>query len=254
MSKLFQAERINLGKNFESELWKYLGNDRAKYYWSALFLESKMFLHGNPSSLELALAIREKILDLSDEPANKESLNYNPGKPDPAKILADINALMKLTITAEKLGRIDTAAAYKSRAETLVNANLDLRDFFPVLSDFDSCIYKNVPQSKNAGSARSKCKDNGKEIDEGRRDKEVVVNGKLLYVPKPVRNGQRESGSVAVHVLIDEEGNVISAEARSGPLVHYAASIRAAMKAKFSPTTFYGRPWIVTGIVVFNFE
>ena len=34
---LFNKERIRLGENFEKELWKYLGKDVRKYYWTSFF-------------------------------------------------------------------------------------------------------------------------------------------------------------------------------------------------------------------------
>lgn len=84
-----------------------------------------------------------------------------------------------------------------------------------------------------------------------------VLNGKALSLPKPAypmeARAERAGGAVTVQVTIDEEGNVISANAASGhPLLH-EASEQAARRAKFSPTLVEGNPVKVTGVIVYNF-
>lgn len=84
-----------------------------------------------------------------------------------------------------------------------------------------------------------------------------VLNGKALSLPKPsypsAARKAHAAGMVAVNVLIDENGNVIAAEAVSGhPLLH-GACVAAAKKAKFTPTRLSGRPVKVTGVIQYNF-
>lgn len=84
-----------------------------------------------------------------------------------------------------------------------------------------------------------------------------VVNGKATNLPKPAypaaARAVRASGAVNVQVLIDEQGNVLSANAVSGhPLLRQAA-VSAARQAKFSPTVLSGQPVKVTGTIVYNF-
>ena len=74
LSKVFNQERIQLGDNFETELWKYLGDDIEKYYWLNLFVESDSYLHGNKPLPELAFRIRQKGLELIDKKNDKKSL------------------------------------------------------------------------------------------------------------------------------------------------------------------------------------
>jgi TonB family protein len=54
-------------------------------------------------------------------------------------------------------------------------------------------------------------------------------------------------------VLIDENGNVISASAASGNPLLRAAAVAAARGAKFSPTKLSGQPVKVQGIITYNF-
>lgn len=84
-----------------------------------------------------------------------------------------------------------------------------------------------------------------------------VLNGKAAALPPPVypRSAMavRAEGAVAVQVLIDEEGKVISASAVSGNPLLRAAAVAAAKGARFSPTKLDGRPVKVSGIIVYNF-
>lgn len=84
-----------------------------------------------------------------------------------------------------------------------------------------------------------------------------VLNGKAMSLPKPeyppAAMAVGASGAVSVQVLIDENGDVISASAVSGHPLLRAAAESAARGAKFSPTLLNGIPVKVSGVVVYNF-
>lgn len=84
-----------------------------------------------------------------------------------------------------------------------------------------------------------------------------VLNGKAIALPRPaypaIAQAAHASGLVVVQVLIDEQGNVISANAVSGHPLLQAACVAAAREAKFSPTTLSGQPVKVTGVIQYNF-
>ncbi len=84
-----------------------------------------------------------------------------------------------------------------------------------------------------------------------------VLNGNAMYLPKPVyppaARAARVGGTVSVQVLIDEEGNVISATAISGHQLLNSAAEAAAHKAKFSPTLVDGRSVKVSGVITYTF-
>ena len=84
-----------------------------------------------------------------------------------------------------------------------------------------------------------------------------VLNGKAVNLPKPayppIARAARASGTVVVQVLIDENGNVVSAHAVSGHPLLQAAAVGAARSAKFSPTKLSGQPVKVTGVIQYNF-
>ena len=84
-----------------------------------------------------------------------------------------------------------------------------------------------------------------------------VLNGKAISLPKPaypaIAKAAHASGTVVVQVLIDENGNVVSANAVSGHPLLIQAATSAARSAKFSPTKLSGQPVKVTGVIQYNF-
>jgi protein TonB len=84
-----------------------------------------------------------------------------------------------------------------------------------------------------------------------------VINGKasrLVQPPyPPAAKAVHASGTVNVQVLIDEQGNVVSASATSGNPLLRAAAVQAARSSKFTPTQLSGQPVKVSGIIVYNF-
>ena len=84
-----------------------------------------------------------------------------------------------------------------------------------------------------------------------------VLNGKAISLPKPpyspVARAAKASGTVVVQVTVDEDGNVVSAQAVSGHPLLQPAAVAAARGAKFSPTKLSGQPVKVTGILQYNF-
>src|SRR5215216_2670419 len=84
-----------------------------------------------------------------------------------------------------------------------------------------------------------------------------VLNGKAINLPKPgyppIARAAHAAGTVVVQVLIDENGNVVSAHAMSGHPLLQGAAVGAARQAKFSPTKLSGQPVKVTGVIQYNF-
>ena len=84
-----------------------------------------------------------------------------------------------------------------------------------------------------------------------------VLNGKAISLPPPeyppAARAAGVAGIVVVRITIDEYGNVISAQAVSGPPALHQASVNAALMAKFAPTSLVGEPVQVTGVVTYNF-
>lgn len=84
-----------------------------------------------------------------------------------------------------------------------------------------------------------------------------VLNGKAVSLPVPeypeAARSAKESGEVAVKILIDETGNVVWVEASEGPASLRDAAVSAAWQARFTPTRLMGQPIKVSGRIVYNF-
>ena len=84
-----------------------------------------------------------------------------------------------------------------------------------------------------------------------------VLNGKAVHLVIPpypaIARSAHASGAVQVQVLIDENGNVISARAVSGHPLLQAAAVAAARSSKFTPTKLSGQPVKVNGVIIYNF-
>ncbi len=84
-----------------------------------------------------------------------------------------------------------------------------------------------------------------------------VVNGKARNLVTPSYPAAAKNvgakGQVKVQVLIDEDGNVVSANVVSGHPLLKSSAINAARSSKFTPTTLTGQKVKVTGFIVYNF-
>ncbi|MCO6512790.1 MAG: energy transducer TonB [Aridibacter famidurans] len=89
------------------------------------------------------------------------------------------------------------------------------------------------------------------------REKKGFKVGKKIRIPRPNYPPELRSrnivGTVRVEISIDKQGNVKHARAVSGPVEFFEVAEKAAMKAKFEPTTFNGFPIEVAGTIEFNF-
>jgi TonB family protein len=84
-----------------------------------------------------------------------------------------------------------------------------------------------------------------------------VMNGRALSLPKPAypeaARQARANGQVAVQVLVDEAGNVLSAKATSGnPLLRQSAEA-AARQTRFNPVTMNNQAVKAIGTLLYNF-
>jgi protein TonB len=84
-----------------------------------------------------------------------------------------------------------------------------------------------------------------------------VLVGKAISKPAPqypaIAKAAGVQGPVAVQVLIDEQGRVLSAKATSGHPLLQQAAVQTAYKWRFTPTMLSGQPVKVAGVVTYNF-
>ena len=86
---------------------------------------------------------------------------------------------------------------------------------------------------------------------------EGPLKGKAVSLPKPIYPAMARQiglqGTVTVQILIDEEGRVVSAQAISGHPILIPEAKRAALQARFTPTTLGNLPVKVSGVITYNF-
>lgn len=84
-----------------------------------------------------------------------------------------------------------------------------------------------------------------------------VLNGRAVRLVQPpypaIARSAHASGQVKVQIVIDENGNVISAAAVSGHPLLQGAAVAAARASKFTPTKLSGMPVKVSGVIIYNF-
>lgn len=84
-----------------------------------------------------------------------------------------------------------------------------------------------------------------------------VITSKVIDKPAPpyppIAKAAGVEGAVAVQILVDEQGRVISAKATSGNPLLQQAAVQAAYRARFTPTLLGNQPVKVSGIITYNF-
>ncbi len=104
----------------------------------------------------------------------------------------------------------------------------------------------------------SKCKSIKGIMADGNVIKGDVTAGEIINEPQPrypaIAKAARQSGTVVVAVIVDEEGKVIAAQIQSGPPLLRVAALNAAREARFAPTLLDGKPVKVSGVITYNFS
>lgn len=84
-----------------------------------------------------------------------------------------------------------------------------------------------------------------------------LISSKTIDKPAPpypaIAKAANVQGAVAVQIVIDEQGHVLSAKAMSGHPLLLSAAVQAAYRARFTPTVLGGQPVKVTGSITYNF-
>lgn len=84
-----------------------------------------------------------------------------------------------------------------------------------------------------------------------------IISSKAVEKPAPpyppIAKVAGVQGPVAVQIVVDEQGRVVSARATSGNPLLQPAAVQAAYRARFTPTLLGGQPVKVTGSITYNF-
>lgn len=88
-------------------------------------------------------------------------------------------------------------------------------------------------------------------------DRYTFLNFEVVSAVKPYHTRDAKaggaSGLVQVEVLIDQNGSVLTAKARTGNKLLHPEAERAALESKFNKPTVYGKPARALGFLVYRF-
>lgn len=91
------------------------------------------------------------------------------------------------------------------------------------------------------------------DIAEAKNESDVKTGNTSQSGSKLKSDKPRVFGKVIIEVLIDEDGNVVSAKVISGDSLLANTAVKAARRAKFVPTMLAGTPVKVSGNITYNF-
>jgi TonB family protein len=240
----FQQERTRLSQNFETELWKYLGEDVDKQDKISNFLLYPEYLHGSLPMPFLAMQIQLKSLSILRE------------KTDLSSRIMYVTTSINAAILDGSLGLLDEAAVHKTEAEAMMAKDKFLTTGFPAIDDYDRCIYDSVGRPEIASPATTCApKKTAGEPNVTLIEVGEIPNEKFTTNPKPRWHAKtaRQNGVITVQVVIDEDGKVETADVLSGPTDLQQAALKAARGARFQKTQYRGQAVKVRGPITYQF-
>ena len=112
---------------------------------------------------------------------------------------------------------------------------------------------KSSPKPQSSTNSQSSGKYNGLLVG----DKYSFLNFEIASKVQPIYTIKAKSagasGIVQVEVLIDENGNVLTAHARTGNALLHPEAEKAALATRFNKPSVYGKPARAIGFVVYRF-
>ena len=178
---------------------------------------------------------------------------------------ARIGGLVQVAIVVDENGNVESANAVRNEKEEteepsqISDAKAALRasaEEAALKAQFSPTLLSGNPVKVSGVISYNFVRD-GDPVGDARTIQGPTLNGKAIELPDPIYPGDaREAtigGTVAVRVLVDEGGNVVSAQAISGDERLRGAAVDAARQARFSPTLLKGEPVKISGVITYNF-
>jgi TonB family protein len=191
----------------------------------------------------------ERSLNIKEKATGKESVEVG-------------QSVVYLAQLYEKQGKYKQAVPFYQRAvEVLEKTGAD-DSFQAQVAEKCSCTMKLNKQGKEAEEFEKRAFARRQKTGEISRKTAGafggVLAGKAVFRQEPVypraAKYERVSGSVIVQVMVDENGNVASAQTLCGHDYFARVSEEAAKKWRFTPTLLSGVPVQVIGTITFNFN
>jgi len=132
VASAFNEDRIRLGDDFETQLMRYLGEDRKKHYWLANYLSSAYYLHGNTPRPHLALLIMQQGIAVCRRSKDIDAR------------ASEVSLSVTAALLADELGFSPLARVYKTNAETLMKEKPILVGAKPIMSEENHKRYDGI--------------------------------------------------------------------------------------------------------------
>lgn len=222
-------------------------------------------------SLEISTLVAPVPFETKPEPINE---------PKPQNAQTEQNNQSKIPVRTESVKRMDESPSVVPNTVSVTPSNVKARPNSAYIigkTNFDPVGSSATPTGRGTGNGPIEGKGIqkiSKVVEDTEKDKTEepppiikpkketvisggVVNGKAKNLVTPSYPTAAKSvgakGEVKVQVVIDENGNVISASAVSGHPLLKSSAVNAARASKFSPTTLTGQKVKVTGFIIYNF-
>ncbi|HVF87015.1 MAG TPA: TonB family protein [Pyrinomonadaceae bacterium] len=186
----------------------------------------------------------------------EQAISLNPQNPSAWSYKT--NLLREMAKFAEMEGNADQKAHYTKSADEAEASQTKLNRAGALSNQEEKAQLCAAAESNTSPSESNE----GNGAESASAGKEVigrggVLNGKAISKPAPPYPAEakeaRASGTVTIAIVIDESGKVFSARPVGGHPLLWQASVNAACKAQFSPTTLSGQPVKVSGVITYNF-
>lgn len=145
------------------------------------------------------------------------------------------------------VGLAEISSKNKSKAEVYLYFDKKNKEFL---------LYK-MEEIKSGSNSNNSNKTAGAHTSSANTISAGVINSKATSLPPPAypaaAKAVRAGGEVRVQVIVDEDGNVISANAESGHPLLRASAVSAARNAKFTPAIISGKRVKMSGTITYNF-
>lgn len=278
--ELYGKKHIETAKNLRNLGYiQLLTNQKkeAKETFEEMFEIYEQLPDLNKEDIDFAAGAAEILADMKSQVTLKSAEKYyqqaliwreeGHGKDSP-KILNALVGLANINYWDKDYNR--SAEFYKRAIEIgSTDKSLDKTEYYGTFLR-GQCAYRKAKKSDEFETIKEKFSPLGKSEDlevKGTTGTKTIsggtVNGKATNLPKPDypiearRSGGQGKGKVEVEILINENGNVISACAKENDSIHPSLLISteiAAYSAKFEPTSLKGKPVNVFGIITYIFN
>lgn len=224
------------------------------FFWFAIFSVSGALAQEVPCNLQITIF---EFGSTGDQVQDVKATLTNLDKKFKLKPEARIDSIIFNSLNSGKY-KIETLKDGFQRRSKEINVDCSI-------ADKDGNVFENLYLWKGNAKEETKVASDNRYKLVGRMDgsEEIKfqtdrnVENAALKLGKPsypaAAKAVRASGTIPVQVTIDEDGNVISAQAVEGHPLLRSAAVKAARQSKFLMTLLSGVPVKVTGIINYNF-